>query len=334
MFYDSWSTSPIDTTEKWTTTGTAPTIAGGNMTMAATAGYHAIRTKDVVRPNAGFTYVANGITLEGATAGTGATRFWGLGLPATTPTATSMAQEGAGFEIDATGTLYAVTYTGGVRTAIAPLTRPTDGVTHRFAMYFRVTGVMWYIDDLQIPVASKTFPNVAVVELPALIARFNGTLANSPLFTNIAHLTADTLRQGNTIIDPVIGTRQARVTAGGALAVAQRGTETTGVATGNIFVARSATVGTSAAVLQAAPATGLSLYVTDVSVSNSGASLSVVSLLPTAGTAFLDIVAAASGGGGSMNFRTPVKLAANTGLSVIASVASTSLYCTVTGYTA
>jgi hypothetical protein len=109
---------------------------------------------------------------------------------------------------------------------------------------------------------------------------------------------------------------------------------TTGTAASNGFVARSATVGTSSAVLQAAPAAGLSLYVTDISVSNSGATLSVVSLLPTAGTAFIDIVAAASGGGGSMNFRTPVKLAAQTGLSVIASAASTSLYCTATGYTA
>jgi hypothetical protein len=334
MFYDAWSASPIDTTDKWTTTGTAPTIAGGNMTMAATAGYHAIRSKDTVRPNAGFTYVANGIQLEGATAGTGATRFWGLGTTANTPAATSLAQEGAGFEIDAAGVLSAVTYTGGVRTSIAVLTRPTDTANHRYAMYFRVTSVVWFIDDMNVPVATKTFPAVAVVELPALIARFNGTLGNSPVFVNTAHLTGDTSRQGMVLIDPVVGTRQARVTANGALVVDRSAAETTGTANGNIFVARSATVGTSSAVLQAAPATGLSLYVTDVSVSNSGATLSVVSLLPTAGTAFLDIVAAASGGGGAMNFQTPVKLAAGVGLSVIASAASTSLYCTVTGYTA
>lgn len=109
---------------------------------------------------------------------------------------------------------------------------------------------------------------------------------------------------------------------------------TTGTASGNVFAARSATVGTTSAVLQAAPAAGLSLYITDVSVGNSGATLSVVSLLPTAGTAFIDIPAAASGGGGSMNFQTPVKLAAATGLSVIASAASTTLYATATGYIA
>lgn len=107
---------------------------------------------------------------------------------------------------------------------------------------------------------------------------------------------------------------------------------TTGTATTNIWAARSATVGTSSAVLQAAPGAGLSLYITDVSVSNSGSTLSVVQFLPTAGTAFIDIVAAASGGGGSMNFRTPVKLAAATGLSVIATAASTTLYATATGY--
>lgn len=115
-------------------------------------------------------------------------------------------------------------------------------------------------------------------------------------------------------------------------AVNTRAPFTTGTATGNMFAARSATVGTSSAVLQAAPGAGLSLYITDVSVSNSGSTLSVVSLLPTGGTAFVDIVAAASGGGGSMNFQTPVKLAAATGLSVIATAASTTLYCTATGY--
>lgn len=337
LFYDSW-TGPLDTTDKWTVTGTAPSLALGDMTMSATVStYNALQTKDVVKPAAGFTYVANGITLEGATAGTGAGRFWGLGITTGTPTATKLVSDGVGFEIDqATGALYAVTYTtAGGRNIVATLTRPTDGATHRYALYFRVTAAYWYIDNLQVPVASATFPNIDVPELPALIVRQNAaSLANSPVFVNIAHLTADTSSQGRSIADPVVGTRMARVTAAGALLVDRSSMETTGTAAGNIFVARSATVGTSAAVLQAAPAAGLSLYITDVSVSNSGSTLSTVSLLPTAGTAFIDIVAAASGGGGSMNFQTPVKLAAATGLSVIASAASTTLYCTVTGYTA
>jgi hypothetical protein len=331
LFYDSWSVSPIDTTDKWTVVGTAPTIATGTMTMPATVStYNAIRTKDAVRAHAGFTYVANGITVETTTT-TGAGRFWGLGTPATTPAAAVLAQDGVGFELDqATGALLAVTYAAGVRT-----TRPTDGGHHRYAMHFRVTQAYWYIDNLGVPVASMAFPPVQVVELPALIVRQNAaSFTGTPVFVNTAHLTGDTSRMAQSVSDPVVGTRMARVSPNGALSVATQAQQTTGVASGNVFVARAAITAATTSVLQVAPATGLSLYVTDVSVSNSGGTLSTVSLLPTAGTAVLDIVAAASGGGGSMNFQTPIKLAAATGLSVATSAASTTVYVTVTGYTA
>lgn len=220
LFYDSWSASPIDTVDKWSVTGTAPTTANGNMQMAATAStYNAIRTKDTVRPNVGFTLVRNGIAIETATA-TGAGRFWGLGTPAITPASAALAQDGIGFEIDqAAGTLLAVTYAAGVRTSVATLTIPADGLTHGYGMYFRVTRAYWMVDNVQ--VATQAFPNVMVVELPALIVRQNASaFTGTPVFTNIAHLTADTSRQSTLIADPIIGTRQARVGADGALRVA------------------------------------------------------------------------------------------------------------------
>lgn len=219
LFYESWSVSPIDTTDKWTVTGTAPTIAAGNMQMAATAStYNAIRTKDTVRPNVGFSLVRNGIQLE-TSAATGCGRFWGLGTPASVPAAISQAQDGIGFEIDqAAGTLLAVTYAAGVRTTVATLTRPADGAIHAYGLYFRVTQAYWILDGAV--VASQSFPNVQVVELPALIVRQNAAaFVGVPTFTNIAHLTADTSRQGVLIADPVIGTRQARVSAAGGLSV-------------------------------------------------------------------------------------------------------------------
>lgn len=219
LFYDSWSTSPIDTTDKWTVTGTTPTISGGNMMMVATAStYNAIQTKDAVRPNVGFSLVRNGFQIETATS-TGAGRFWGLGTPATTPAPAVLAQNGVGYELDqATGALLAVTYSAGVRTTVATLTRPTDGAIHAYGLYFRVTQAYWVLDG--VTVASASFPNVTVVELPALIVRQNAAaFTGTPAFTNIAHLTADTARQSAAISDPVIGTRQARVTAAGALQV-------------------------------------------------------------------------------------------------------------------
>ena len=219
LFYDSWPGTTLDTTEKWTVTGTAPTISGGNMQMAATPStYNAIRTKDTVRPNVGFTLVRNGIQLEMAAA-TGCGRFVGLGTPSTTPSAVSLAQDGIGTEVDqATGNLLAVTYAAGVRTTVATLTRPTDGATHPIGVYFRVTQAYWTLDGAV--VASQAFPNVPVVELPALIVRQNAAaFVGVPAFVNIAHLTADTSRQGFGIADPVIGTRMARVGANGAMRV-------------------------------------------------------------------------------------------------------------------
>jgi hypothetical protein len=109
-------------------------------------------------------------------------------------------------------------------------------------------------------------------------------------------------------------------------------TATVGTANSNIFNARTAVTTATTSVLVAAPAAGLSIYITDVSVSNAGSTLCTVSLLPSAGTSVLDITAAATGGGGSMNFGTPLKLAAATGLSVTTSAASTTVFVTVTGY--
>lgn len=233
LFYDSWSTSPIDTTDKWTVTGTTPTIASGNMQMSGTAStYNAIRTKDTIRPNVGFSHVRNGIRLE-ATAATGCGRFWGLGTPASVPSATSLAQYGIGFEIDqAAGTLLAVTYVGGVRTTVATLTRPVDGLTNAYGLSFRVTRAYWHIGNMQVAVAELAFPNVEVVELPALIVRQNAAaFVGTPVFTHIAHLTADTSRQGSVIADPVIGTRQARVSPAGGLHAALNGQTVTGTIT-------------------------------------------------------------------------------------------------------
>lgn len=112
----------------------------------------------------------------------------------------------------------------------------------------------------------------------------------------------------------------------GAVTQAPRGTFTTGRAT-----ATATTTGTS---IIAAPGAGLSIYITDFVVSNSGTVASLVSLLPAAGTSVLDIVAGATGGGGSVSLQTPIKIAANTALHYAVATASTTLYITVSGYIA
>ena len=221
-FYDTF-VGPLDTTDKWTVTGGAPTFTGGQLVMPATAStYNAIRTKDSIRANAGHHLIRNGVQIE-ATAAVGAGRFWGLGTPATTPAPGVLVQDGIGFEIDqATGNLLAVTYAAGVRTTVATLTRPADGALHAYGVQFRVTQATWYVDNGAVPVLTQAFPNVATPELPALIVRQNAaTFTGAPVMNNTAHLTAETSRQGMTLMDPIVGTRQARVSAAGALNVVQ-----------------------------------------------------------------------------------------------------------------
>lgn len=102
-------------------------------------------------------------------------------------------------------------------------------------------------------------------------------------------------------------------------------------AAGNTFRVRvNPTAITASTALVAAPGASLSIYVTDVSVSNAGATNNLVSIFDGASGIF-DIFAAASGGGGVSNFRTPMKLTANTALNYTTSAAS-STYVTVTGY--
>lgn len=217
LFYDSW-TGPLDTVTKWTVTGTAPTLSAGDMQMSATpSSYNALQSKDTIRPNAGHTLNRNGVTLEAGTV-TGCGRFWGLGTPATTPSPTSLVQNGIGFEVDqTTGALQAVTYASGVKTVVVDnLPHAADGLPHAYELDFRVTSAFWTIDGTI--VSSQTFPNIVVVELPALIVRQNAaSFVGTPVMRSIAFLTADTSRQMTAIGDPVVGTRMARVTANGQL---------------------------------------------------------------------------------------------------------------------
>lgn len=345
LFYDAWSTT-LDTTDKWTVTGTAPTISGGNMTFPTTAGYHAIRSKDTVRPNAGFTLIRNGIWLEAA-AGTGSTRFWGLATPATTPSATVMAQDGVGFEVDQAGALSAVVYSAGVKTSTTALTRPADGAVHAYEVVFRVTGVTWHIDNFQVAATSVTFPTVTVVELPALLARFNVGTPSGVTYTNIAHLTGDTSRQGMSIMDPTIGTRQAKVSSAGALLVEPyetpaltmgSGTGQTPATAGQVgrMVRATANVAqATAANLINAPAAGTRIYVTNIMANNEGATLTTARLfagsLPAAAGAVaytndvVDMSLAASGGGAVINFPpgAPWALPVATALSYAVTAATT-----------
>lgn len=103
---------------------------------------------------------------------------------------------------------------------------------------------------------------------------------------------------------------------------------------GTGVVCLTLTAVTAAATLIAAPGAGLSIYVTDMEGSNSGATGTLHSLFEGTGSLRFARFAAASGGGYVTNLRTPWKLPANTAVGYSSSAASTSSYLSVAYFVA
>ena len=217
IFYESFSAA-LDTANTWTITGTGPTVAGGLATLptavSTTSGINSIP----VMPVRSSQYLAPAfvVRLE-TTAATGLGRFFGLSTAPTTPAATSLAQEGAGFELDsATGVLQAVTYTGGVKTVILALTRPADNAYHRYLLSYRGSRTYWYIDGLQ--VATATYLNTAVQDLPVSVFQVStATITGTPQTVLQSLGVGDESRLHIYVADPTFPWRRAQVSAAGAL---------------------------------------------------------------------------------------------------------------------
>ena len=255
FFYDAFTGSILDTTDRWNTTGTPPTQTNGVLSFPAAAASTTsiLYTKPVITVSASqYVFPAMVVKLETGT-GTGVGRFFGLGTPPTTPSTTSLAQEGVGFELDATtGALQAVTYTSGAKTVIAALTKPTDGANHRYSMQYRNSRTWWFIDDINVFVTTATFLNTTIQDLNGLISCVSGAApANTPLLTMTAFGVSDLNRQATQISDGVFGFRKVTVGKNGGLSV--KGSSIAG-ATLNIPAAGAATM-TSVDVSEAGNAT-------------------------------------------------------------------------------
>lgn len=92
---------------------------------------------------------------------------------------------------------------------------------------------------------------------------------------------------------------------------------------------------TTAAAFIAAPAAGLSIYITDINVTNGGASATLVSLFAAGQTVPLAAKSvAATTSAPPTSYRTPVRVGTATALNYTNSVASTSVFVQVTYYIA
>jgi len=223
VFYDAFAGSVLDTVDRWNTTGTAPTQSSGTLTFpaAALATTSILSSKPLMTiTSSQFLFPAIVAKLETAV-GTGVGRFFGLGTPPTTPSTTSLAQEGVGFELDATsGALQAVTYTSGAKTVIAALTKPTDGLNHRYAMQYRNSRNFWFIDDINVFVATAGFLNNTLQDLNVLVSTVSGAAPlNSPSLVLTGIGVGDLARQATQIGDGTFGWRKASVGRHGGLSI-------------------------------------------------------------------------------------------------------------------
>jgi hypothetical protein len=219
LFVEPFDGTTIDTTNRWTqslVTGGTMTQASGSLTM--TTSTVASRAAALTSQNQfraiglGFQIFGASLQLE-AVALTNNHRFWGMGTQPGSWAATTPIQDGVGFEQDTTGAMNAVTYNAGTRTIAAVLTRPTDGLNHRYAMYVRADLVFWYVDTLEVPVASASWPPLGQQNLPIRLHSINHTSppASGPTFVVMGVGLTETSHSGVQISDGNFAWRKAAV---------------------------------------------------------------------------------------------------------------------------
>jgi hypothetical protein len=236
-FYDGFDRA-LDTTNVWTTGGTAPSASVGSLifnagTAANAASY--LRTKPAFALNASVVNRGGAIVTLASGAETGSKAWWGYGIPATAPTMALPFSDAVVFEIkDTTGALVGAVYSNGVRTQEVALViptqlsapvlstgRPSDGALHRYAVSYRASKVWFEIDDVMVGYISA--PNTSVANLPWTAGVINGvsTLGAARTISISTASSGDTGRNSIKISDGVRSWRKASVDIQGALKVGQ-----------------------------------------------------------------------------------------------------------------
>lgn len=218
LLFDTFET--LDTTNTWTIGGTtSPTGISGTLSVSSGTSANATsyaKSIPVFTPAASsFLQYAALIQLESSVV-TGNKRIWGVGT-FVTPTLAAPITNGSVYEIDdITGALQGSVYSNSVRTQTVALTRPTDGLTHRYAIYYKASRVYFELDNVQ--VGSLAFPNPQVSALSTVIASINGTsvLGTAAVLTSSLIGVGDTGRNATKLADGTYPWRTGKISAQGA----------------------------------------------------------------------------------------------------------------------
>lgn len=214
----------LDTTNVWTIGGTVlPVGSAGVLTVsagtAASGSSYAQSKPTFLQGSSSFLQTADVVTLSAAVE-TGNKRFWGLGIIQGAPTAAAPLTNGAVFEIlDTDGLLYGAVYSNGVRTQSLALTRPTDGLVHRYGTYFKTSRIYFEVDNVS--VGSIAFPNTQVSALAKVIGSINGLgiLASSATLTATILGVSDTGRNATKLADGTYPWRTMQIGKSGGVSV-------------------------------------------------------------------------------------------------------------------
>lgn len=213
LLYDTFEL--LETANTWTTGGTvAPAISAGYLWLmpgtAAGASSTLISKPAFLPGSSAYLQYASLIAFEAA-AVPGNQRAWGLGVFGT-PTVSAPITNGAVYELDsAAGSLLASVYSAGARTQSVALTRPADGLTHRYSIYYKASRVYFELDN--VVVASLAFPNPVVAALSLVLASINGAsaLATGPTLSTSLIGLGDSARSAHQISDGVFPWREVSV---------------------------------------------------------------------------------------------------------------------------
>lgn len=234
VFAEPFDGVTVDTTNRWTLTGTVPASqTNGNMTVnpGATASATTALTS---QPSFTFVgaYSLGAVLAIESTIATGNHRFWGFGTPPTPPgTSAAPLQDAIGFEIDTAGALRASIYVSGTRSFTQVLTIPTDGLTHRYVCTVRGDIAMWYRDSFDLPAAQASVPGMTQI-LPLRLASLNsGSVTGTPTLSVVGLAVLDHSRNFTQIADGTYPWRKIKVDQYGAQNVALQGQPSTAVPT-------------------------------------------------------------------------------------------------------
>jgi hypothetical protein len=216
LLVDSFDT--LDTVNVWTLGGNSvPTQTAGKLTVSAAT---TASMQSTIRSMPAFIYRSPSYlqgaflaTLE-AGAVTGNKRCWGFGtLPATSTVAIPLTN-GVCFEIqDTDGALVGAAYSNSTRTQTVALTRPADGLEHRYAIYYKTSRVYFEIDN--VIAGSIATPDPQIMTLPLTAVSVNaaaGQPGTAAVLTFSTLSVSDSGRNNQAVSDPAFPWRQANVT--------------------------------------------------------------------------------------------------------------------------